>query len=278
MQATAIRLTNTAQAVFMEWRKSRAELYRYGFGGQEKDNEIYGDGASYTAEFWQYDARLGRRWNVEPLASEFPWISTYACFANNPISFIDPDGKTPWPALIIGRYYPARSGDNAFSQNRIHPVKKTLHPHKGIDLGYHPIHGRLQGGESVLAAAEGVVSFVSKEESKTAGYYIKIDHGGGYQTSYMHLQEKPNFKKGDLIKNEQEIGKVGSTGLSTGNHLHFEISKGGKQIDPTSIYDLQELINPDNVGTRGYGMENHPIRLEPVEVKSVNNEINGSTN
>jgi len=73
----------------------RTRGYRYGFGGQEKDNEIYGDGASYTAEFWQYDARLGRRWNVEPLASEFPWVSTYATFNNNPINFIDPDGREP---------------------------------------------------------------------------------------------------------------------------------------------------------------------------------------
>src|SRR5690606_18721571 len=44
--------------------------YKYGFNGQEKDNEVYGDGNSYTAEFWQYDPRLGRRWNVDPLASD----------------------------------------------------------------------------------------------------------------------------------------------------------------------------------------------------------------
>jgi RHS repeat-associated protein len=68
--------------------------YRYSFNGQEKDNEIYG-GNSTTAEYWQYDTRLGRRWNVEPLASKYPFISPYAVFGGNPIRFIDPKGNFP---------------------------------------------------------------------------------------------------------------------------------------------------------------------------------------
>jgi hypothetical protein len=61
--------------------------YRYGFNGQEKDNEVYGDGKSYTAEYWQYDSRLGRRWNVDPVIK--PSSSGFSTFANNPISFKD---------------------------------------------------------------------------------------------------------------------------------------------------------------------------------------------
>jgi len=64
--------------------------YRYGFGGQEKDNEIAGNGNSYTAEFWQYDPRLGRRWNIDPVVKEHE--SPYAAFGNNPIWFMDPNG------------------------------------------------------------------------------------------------------------------------------------------------------------------------------------------
>jgi len=56
----------------------------------EKDDEINGEGNSYTAEFWQYDPRLGRRWNVDPLT--YPWQSSYAAFNNNPIYYIDPLG------------------------------------------------------------------------------------------------------------------------------------------------------------------------------------------
>lgn len=58
----------------------------------EKDDEIAGGGNSYTAEFWQYDSRLGRRWNLDPKPN--PSISDYATFANNPIMYIDPFGDT----------------------------------------------------------------------------------------------------------------------------------------------------------------------------------------
>jgi hypothetical protein len=66
--------------------------YRYGMNTQEKDNEIYGEGNSYTAEYWQYDARLGRRWNVDPRS--VPSFSPYSCFANNPIWFSDVAGDS----------------------------------------------------------------------------------------------------------------------------------------------------------------------------------------
>jgi RHS repeat-associated protein len=68
------------------------EGYRFGFNGQEGDDEVSGSGNSYTAEFWQYDSRLGRRFNRDPKSN--PSISVYACFANNPVIFTDPHGDT----------------------------------------------------------------------------------------------------------------------------------------------------------------------------------------
>jgi len=64
--------------------------YRFGFNGQEADFEITGDKTHYTAEFWMYDSRIGRRRNVDPVVK--PHESGYATFANNPIWFIDPLG------------------------------------------------------------------------------------------------------------------------------------------------------------------------------------------
>ncbi len=64
--------------------------YRYGMNTQEKDNEIYGEGNSYSAEYWQYDARLGRRWNVDPVS--FMFNSPYSVLLNSPILFQDSDG------------------------------------------------------------------------------------------------------------------------------------------------------------------------------------------
>lgn len=66
--------------------------YRYGMNGQERDDEVSGAGNSYTAEFWQYDPRIGRRWNTDPIT--LPWQSSYSCFNDNPINYNDPLGLT----------------------------------------------------------------------------------------------------------------------------------------------------------------------------------------
>ena len=75
-------------------RNYSSPSYRYGFQGQEKDDEVKGSGNSYTAEFWQYDSRVGKRWNRDPIVKkhESPY-ATYATFANNPIWFRDLYGK-----------------------------------------------------------------------------------------------------------------------------------------------------------------------------------------
>jgi hypothetical protein len=78
----------------MPGRTFSVEKYRYGMNTQEKDEDIF-EGA-FTAEFWEYDSRVGRRWNNDPLVYE--WQSPYACFNNNPIYFADPtglEGKDP---------------------------------------------------------------------------------------------------------------------------------------------------------------------------------------
>ena len=72
--------------------------YKYGHNGQLKDDDIYGNGNAYTAEYWEYDSRLIRRWNRDPITK--PWESPYACFDGNPIYFADPsgaEGETPQP-------------------------------------------------------------------------------------------------------------------------------------------------------------------------------------
>lgn len=73
--------------------------YRYGFNGQEKSTEIDANGNSMTAEFWQYDARIGRRWNVDPKPSVD--ISEYATYSGNPIRNTDPRGDTVRPGTAV---------------------------------------------------------------------------------------------------------------------------------------------------------------------------------
>jgi len=65
--------------------------YRYGMNTQEKDDEIYGKGNASSAEFWEYDTRLGRRWNIDPVVKILE--SSYSCFSNSPILYNDPNGE-----------------------------------------------------------------------------------------------------------------------------------------------------------------------------------------
>ena len=76
----------------MNGRGFNLNKYPFGFNGQEKDREIYNNESTTTATFWEYDGRIGRRWNVDPKPDAS--MSNYACFANNPILFSDPLGDT----------------------------------------------------------------------------------------------------------------------------------------------------------------------------------------
>jgi len=73
-------------------RSAVGTSYKYGYNGMEKDDEVSGEGNSYTTEFRQYDPRLGRWKSLDPLMMQFPWMSPYVAFDNNPIYFVDPYG------------------------------------------------------------------------------------------------------------------------------------------------------------------------------------------
>ncbi len=76
----------------MQGRHTNDPNYRFGYNGMEKDAEMHGEGNSYTTEFRQYDPRLGRWLSLDPLMAEFPWMSPYVGFDNNPVYYTDPLG------------------------------------------------------------------------------------------------------------------------------------------------------------------------------------------
>jgi RHS repeat-associated protein len=100
LQYQAHLLSETAYEPFgsiLEGKNYHSGVDRFGFNGQMKDDEVYGaTGTSYTAEFWQYDPRIGRRWNVDPKTSALASWSPYHYGLNNPILFLDPDGQFPY--------------------------------------------------------------------------------------------------------------------------------------------------------------------------------------
>ena len=105
---------------------------------------------------------------------------------------------------------------------RLHPILKTYRTHTGIDIG-------APKGAYAIAANDGTVI-----ESRMMGSYgnaVIIDHGGGFTTLYGHGSELI-AKAGDVVKRGDVIMKVGSTGMSTGPHLHFEVRINGKTVNP----------------------------------------------
>jgi murein DD-endopeptidase MepM/ murein hydrolase activator NlpD len=105
---------------------------------------------------------------------------------------------------------------------RLHPVMKVMRLHTGIDLV-------AKEGISVVAAEEGVI--VKAQMADSWGNIIIVRHDGIYSTSYSHMKSM-DVKEGDKVKKGQLIGLVGHTGLSTKDHLHFELHKNGVAIDP----------------------------------------------
>ena len=122
-----------------------------------------------------------------------------------------------WPCPSSGRITSGFGG-------RTSPTEGASTNHKGIDIS-------ASTGASIVAAADGEV--VIATYSYSAGNYIMIDHGGGVSTVYMHCSQLL-ASKGQKVKKGQTIARVGSTGYSTGSHLHFGIRSGGSYVNPSN--------------------------------------------
>lgn len=110
---------------------------------------------------------------------------------------------------------------------RIHPIYKVRKFHAGMDFV-------ASKGTNVYATGDGKVIAI-KSPRTGHGKHIVINHGFGYETLYAHLSGY-NVKVGDTVKRGQVIGFVGSTGTSTAPHLHYEVHKDGKTVNPKNYY------------------------------------------
>jgi murein DD-endopeptidase MepM/ murein hydrolase activator NlpD len=108
---------------------------------------------------------------------------------------------------------------------RIDPFTGNLAWHQGVDFAT----GKT--GEDVFAVAAGVVTWAGDKQG--FGKLVQLDHGNGFETLYAH-DEKVLVKVGDVVKKGQIIALSGSTGRSSGPHVHFEVHKNGRVVDPAS--------------------------------------------
>lgn len=131
-------------------------------------------------------------------------------------------GEWYWP--LPGRYYIS----STFAY-RYHPITGKWSHHTGNDIP-------APAGTEIHAAQAGVVTQVAQVKDSVYGYYVQISHGSGYSTFYAHMISKAIVKEGDTVTKGQVIGYVGSTGYSTGNHLHFEVRINGVRGDSLELY------------------------------------------
>jgi murein DD-endopeptidase MepM/ murein hydrolase activator NlpD len=131
---------------------------------------------------------------------------------------------------------------------RIHPIYKTRKLHTGMDFS-------AKSGTPIYATGDGKISKVRRSR-KGYGNHVIINHGYGYKTLYAHMT-KYIVRKGQKVKRGEVIGYVGSTGTSVAPHLHYEVHKDGRKINPVNFY---------------YNDLNHEEYEKMLEISSQNNQ------
>jgi murein DD-endopeptidase MepM/ murein hydrolase activator NlpD len=114
---------------------------------------------------------------------------------------------------------------SSFKKNRFHPVQKRWKAHRGVDYA-------ADRGTPVMAAGDGKV--IKSRYDKYNGHHVFIQHGEKYVTKYLHFTKR-KVKKGQIVKQGQVIGTVGSTGLASGPHLHYEFLVDGVHRNPRTV-------------------------------------------
>jgi murein DD-endopeptidase MepM/ murein hydrolase activator NlpD len=129
-------------------------------------------------------------------------------------------GSRPQPAATVPSGWPLPGDVGVVSSSFGAPRGRSTH--QGVDF-------RAPRGTKVIATADGVVSFAGR--SGDYGRMVVLDHGNGWETRYAHLH-RIKVEKGDRIRRGRKLGTVGHSGNADGNHLHYEVRRGGVPINP----------------------------------------------
>ncbi len=163
--------------------------------------------------------------------------------------FVDPAGvATERSARTVG---PVAGRMTSGYGLRRHPILGYARMHAGVDFG-------AAWGSPIYAVSDGVVSYAGRHGGH--GNYVRLQHGGGLGTGYAHMS-RIAVASGSRVRSGQVIGYVGSTGLSTGPHLHYEVYQNGRTVNPLSVrFTMKAQADPKDAAA---------LKARLAEVKSV---------
>lgn len=146
--------------------------------------------------------------------------------SNGMVSYYSPKGESMRKAFLRAPLVYKRVS-SSFNRKRFHPILKTVRPHLGTDYA-------APTGTPVRAVAKGTIEKAAY--TRTNGNYVFINHGTAIETRYLHLNKiSKGIKPGVIVEQGRIIGTVGSTGMSTGPHLHYEFLVNGVHKNPRTV-------------------------------------------
>jgi murein DD-endopeptidase MepM/ murein hydrolase activator NlpD len=200
------------------------------------------------------------------LAAEFEHrgevYQAYFYESDDAYGYYDELGNGVQKALLKAPFKYSQRISSNFSYNRFHPVLKRPLPHYGVDYA-------APKGTPVISVGDGEV-LVSRYNG-ASGNMVKIRHNSTYTTSYLHLNGYASgIKEGRKVKQGQVIGYVGRTGRVTGVHLHYNVTKNGKPINPL------KLVLPPSKGISNEELETYKneIASKKEELDRIGEEVN----
>ena len=216
---------------------------RDSYTGQEDQDQDFG---TCYIDFGarQYNPALRRWMTPDPLSEKYYGISPYAFCANNPVNFVDPDGRRKWPIN------PTYNGAERRHENNFRTLKRPNHNGLDMNIG----SGSHDLGAPVYATHDGVVTRFASIETDTnaGGNRIQItSEDGKVSTYYMHLDSMEDLAVGDFVSEGDLIGTIGGSGFGKIDgqqvHLHYELQINGEYVNPA--IDANTLIDPQTLIT-----------------------------
>lgn len=262
----------------MPGRQFTSGSYRYGFNGQEKSIDIDPNGNSYSAEFWQYDGRLGRRWNVDPIPKYGEGF--YVAFSNNPLWFTDPNGAdtirfksttTLYPRLQVSDGYYVGGGAST-------TVGTTLIQAPGKDVFFYDqvlIDASVHSNNPTITST--VTQFFPDKTTSARKYtgITKTDMGLAGEVNDNDFRSLAKLASTDLIKYLELHDPIRYKGLSTAN-AYIALENGVKNAQQ-SITAVALLFEGGIALSRGVSLSNF-ASMTNQEVRVWYNKMLGKLN